>query len=60
MSISGRVDGAGVNGLDVALEQSAFPYDAGSQEVATARTGSTGDFRFPRRAGLRSPRASAR
>jgi hypothetical protein len=46
VSISGRVQGSGVTGLTVALEQSAFPFTAGFQEVATARTGSTGTFRF--------------
>jgi hypothetical protein len=46
VSISGRVQGSGVNGLTVALEQSTFPYTGGFQEVATARTGSSGDFRF--------------
>jgi hypothetical protein len=46
VSISGRVQGNGVNGLTVALQQSAFPYTAGFQEVATARAGSSGDFRF--------------
>jgi hypothetical protein len=49
VSVSGRVQGTGVNGLAVALEQSRFPYAAGFQEVATARTGSKGDFRFPSR-----------
>ena len=49
VSISGRVDGAGVNGLDVALEQSSFPFDAAFHEVATVRTGRTGEFRFPAR-----------
>jgi len=49
VSVSGRVQGTGVNGLAVALEQSTFPYAAGFQEVATARTGSKGDFRFPSR-----------
>ena len=49
VSVSGRVQGSGVNGLTVALEQSRFPYTAGFQEVATARTGGSGDFRFPSR-----------
>ena len=46
VSISGRIQGTGVNGLTVALEQSTFPYTGGFQEVATARAGSSGDFRF--------------
>jgi hypothetical protein len=49
IAVSGRVQGSGVNGLTVALEQSAFPYSAGFTPVATARTGSRGDFRFPTR-----------
>jgi len=49
VSVSGRVQGTGVNGLTVALQQSAFPFTTGFQEVATARTGSTGTFRFPSR-----------
>jgi hypothetical protein len=49
VTVSGRVEGAGVNGLTVALEQSAFPFTAGWQEVATARTGKSGDFRFSAR-----------
>jgi hypothetical protein len=49
VTVSGRVEGSGVNGLTVALEQSAFPYTAGFQEVTTARTGKDGDFRFSAR-----------
>ena len=49
IAVSGRVQGSGVNGLTVALEQSAFPYSAGFTQVAIARTGSRGDFRFPTR-----------
>ena len=49
VALSGRVAGAGVNGLTVALEQSSFPFDAGFHEVATARSGRTGEFRFPAR-----------
>ena len=49
VSVSGRVQGTGVNGLTVVLEQSAFPYSAGFTQVATARTRSRGDFRFPSR-----------
>jgi hypothetical protein len=49
VTVSGRVEGSGVNGLTVALEQSAFPYTAGFQEVTTARTGKNGDFRFAAR-----------
>ena len=46
VSISGRVLGSGVDGIVVALEQSAFPYGAGFHEVATARTNGAGEFRF--------------
>jgi hypothetical protein len=49
VSVSGRVHGAGVNGLTVALEQATFPYTAGFQEVATVRSNKAGDFRFPAR-----------
>jgi hypothetical protein len=49
ITVSGRVQGGGVNGLTVALEASAFPYTAAFQQVATARSGSSGDFRFPAR-----------
>jgi hypothetical protein len=49
VSVSGRVEGDGVNGLTVALEQSSFPYTGGWQEVATARSGKAGDFRFAAR-----------
>ena len=52
MSVSGRVEGAGVNGLDVALEQTLVPVHAAFHEVATARTGRTGEFRFPAAPGL--------
>ena len=46
VAISGRVLGAEVDGILVALEQSAFPYGAGFHQVATARTNSAGEFRF--------------
>ncbi len=46
VAISGRVFGVGVGGIVVALEQSAFPYEAGFHQVATARTNGTGEFRF--------------
>jgi hypothetical protein len=46
VSVSGRVQGSGVSGLTIALEQSAFPFSAGFQQVETARSKSRGDFRF--------------
>jgi hypothetical protein len=59
VTVSGRVEGSGVNGLTVALEQSSFPYSAGWQEVATARTGKAGDFRFAARQLLAAARFRA-
>jgi hypothetical protein len=46
VSVSGRVQGSGVNGMTIALQESAFPYTAGFQQVATARSNASGDFRF--------------
>jgi hypothetical protein len=57
--VSGRVQGSGVNGLTVALEQSEFPYTAGFQQVATVRTGGRGEFRFPSRTVLIATRYRA-
>lgn len=47
VTLSGQVQGEGVNRLTVVLEQSAFPFDAGYHRVATARSSRTGTFRFP-------------
>ena len=49
ISVSGRVQGAGVSGLTIALEELAFPYSGGFQQVATARSNRRGDFRFTSR-----------
>lgn len=49
VQVSGRVQGGGVSGLTVALEQSEFPYTAPFQQVATTRTAGRGAFRFPSR-----------
>ena len=46
VSIGGRVEGAGVNGLAVALQQTSFPFSSGFHEVDTARTSRTGAFTF--------------
>jgi hypothetical protein len=46
VTIAGRVRGAGVNGVRVALQQSAFPFSAGYVDVATARANRNGEFRF--------------
>jgi len=50
VSISGRLEGAGLNGVRVALEQASFPFDAGFHEVAKATADYRGEFRFPARA----------
>jgi hypothetical protein len=49
VALSGSVQGAGVNGLTVALQQSSFPFTSDFHTVATARTNRTGLFRFPPR-----------
>jgi hypothetical protein len=49
VSLSGSVQGAGVNGLTVALQQSSFPFDADFHTVATARTNRNGLYRFASR-----------
>lgn len=50
VALSGRVEGAGVNGIPVALEEEAFPFGAGFREVATTTTNQVGRFRFAPRA----------
>jgi hypothetical protein len=52
VTVSGHVDGAGIQGMRVALEQRTFPYLAPFAAVATARVDSTGDFRFRARQAL--------
>jgi hypothetical protein len=49
VSFSGRVLGAGVNGIPIALEQAEFPFLSGFQEIARTRTNRIGGFRFPDR-----------
>jgi hypothetical protein len=46
VTVYGRVRGAGVNGLAVALQQSSFPFDAGFHQVASTRSNRAGEFRF--------------
>jgi hypothetical protein len=46
LSLGGRVTGAGVRGMTVALEQHRFPFDTGFTEVATTRAGSDGGYLF--------------
>ena len=52
VTVSGHVDGAGIQGMTVALEQRTFPYLSPFAAVATARVNSTGDFRFRARQAL--------
>ncbi|HYI19623.1 MAG TPA: hypothetical protein VD836_13005 [Solirubrobacteraceae bacterium] len=52
VTVSGHVDGAGIQGMTVALEQRTFPYLAPFAAVATARVNSAGDFRFRARQAL--------
>ena len=59
VTITGRVTGAGVNGIPVALEQSAFPFDAGFAAVAATRTNHVGVFRFRPRTILAATRFRA-
>jgi hypothetical protein len=49
VAVSGTLRGAGVNGLNVVLQQSTFPFDVAFHNVATARTNRNGLFRFPAR-----------
>ena len=44
--LGGRVSGAGVGGMTVALEQQRLGVDPGFSETATARTGSDGGYLF--------------
>ena len=46
MPLGGRVSGAGVGGMTVALEQQRLGLDPGFTEVATGRTGSDGGYLF--------------
>src|SRR5215207_6413904 len=50
--VSGHVDGTGIGGMTVALEQATFPFTSPFAGVATARVDSTGDFRFRARQAL--------
>jgi hypothetical protein len=52
VTVSGHVDGAGIRGMTVALEQSIFPFTAPFAAVATARVNSSGDFSFRSRQAL--------
>ena len=44
--LGGRVSGAGVSGMTVALEQQRVPADSGFSQVDTARTGRDGGYLF--------------
>jgi len=50
--VSGHVDGAGIRGMTVALEQATFPFVSPFAAVATARVNSSGDFSFRSRQAL--------
>jgi len=52
VTVSGHVDGAGISGMTVALQQSTFPFASPFAAVATARVNSSGDFRFRARQAL--------
>jgi hypothetical protein len=44
--IGGRVSGAGVRGMTLALERQRFPFDRGFTEVATTHAGEDGGYLF--------------
>jgi hypothetical protein len=44
--VGGRVSGAGVRGMTLALEQQRFPFDRGFAEVATTHAGEDGGYLF--------------
>jgi hypothetical protein len=44
--LGGRVTGAGVHGMTLALEQQAFPFDAGFAQVRTTQAGTDGGYLF--------------
>jgi hypothetical protein len=44
--VGGRVSGAGVRGMTLALEQQRFPFDRGFAEVATTHAGADGGYLF--------------
>ena len=46
LRLGGRVSGAGVAGMTVALEQQRFPLDQAFSEAGTARTGNDGGYLF--------------
>jgi len=50
--VSGHVDGTGIAGMTVALEQATFPFVSPFAAVATARVNSSGDFSFRSRQAL--------
>jgi hypothetical protein len=52
VTVSGHVDGAGISGMTVALEQATFPFTSPFAAVATTRVNSSGDFSFRSRQAL--------
>jgi hypothetical protein len=49
VELDGRVRGAGVNGLTIALQEASFPFTAGYHDIATTRTNRAGEFDFGER-----------
>jgi hypothetical protein len=45
-TVRGRVDGAGIGGIGVALQRTTFPFGAAFADVATARADAAGHFAF--------------
>jgi hypothetical protein len=46
VSLGGRVSGAGISGMTLALQQEQFPFGQGFREVRTTRTGRDGGYLF--------------
>ena len=52
VTVAGHVDGAGISGMTVVLEQATFPFTAPFAAVGTARVDSSGNFSFRARQAL--------
>ena len=52
VTVSGHVDGVGISGMTVSLQQSTFPFVSPFAAVARARVDSSGDFSFRSRQAL--------
>lgn len=46
VTLGGRVSGAGIKGMTLALEQQPFPFDTGFAQVRTTHAGSDGGYLF--------------